>query len=152
MEPVPIRPMRWWDIASVLALEHELFADDPWSERMFWSELAQTNTRYYAVATETDEPAAAVIGYVGGAVIGDCGHVHTLGVRSDHQRHGVGAVLLRDLLAEIERRGHKRVLLEVRADNDVARALYERHGFRAIGLRKRYYQPSGVDAVVMERE
>jgi ribosomal-protein-alanine N-acetyltransferase len=44
------------------------------------------------------------------------------------------------------------VFLDVRADNDRARRFYERFGFTAVGVRKRYYQPSGVDAIVMVRE
>jgi len=44
------------------------------------------------------------------------------------------------------------VLLEVRADNEVAHGLYRRRGFTEIGRRRGYYQPSGADAVVMKRE
>jgi ribosomal-protein-alanine N-acetyltransferase len=44
------------------------------------------------------------------------------------------------------------VLLEVRADNEVAQGLYRRRGFAEVGRRRRYYQPSGTDAVVMKRE
>jgi ribosomal-protein-alanine N-acetyltransferase len=43
------------------------------------------------------------------------------------------------------------VYLEVRTDNEQAIGLYEAHGFRRIGLRRRYYQPSGADAYTMER-
>lgn len=41
------------------------------------------------------------------------------------------------------------MLLEVRVDNVPALALYERFGFKKMGLRKRYYQPEGVDAYTM---
>jgi ribosomal-protein-alanine N-acetyltransferase len=44
-----------------------------------------------------------------------------------------------------------RFTLEVRRSNPAAIALYERHGFRAAGLRRRYYQDNGEDAVVMWR-
>ena len=40
------------------------------------------------------------------------------------------------------------MFLEVRADNPVARSLYDSLGFDEIGIRKGYY-PGGVDAVVM---
>jgi ribosomal-protein-alanine N-acetyltransferase len=42
-------------------------------------------------------------------------------------------------------------LLEVREDNPRARQLYSRHGFTEVGVRRGYYQPSGVDAVVMRK-
>lgn len=159
--------MRWWDIDAVVRLEWELFSDDTWSERIFWSELAQVDSRYYIVAVETQgtaaaagEPAAGavtdpcgpVVGYAGVAVYADEAHVLTLGVRGDRQRRGVGALLLRDLLAHTKARNARRVLLEVRAGNVPAERLYARHGFTPIGIRKRYYQPSGADAVVMVRD
>ncbi len=57
------------------------------------------------------------------------------------------------LLAELVRRatahGVEAVLLEVRADNDAARRLYDRAGFEVISVRRRYYQPGDVDALVM---
>ena len=62
---------------------------------------------------------------------------------------GVGTLLLRDLLAAA---GSRPVFLDVRVDNEVAQRLYERHGFVAVGRRRKYYQPSGTDALVMVRE
>ena len=44
------------------------------------------------------------------------------------------------------------MFLEVRTDNEAARALYEAEGFTVVGLRKRYYRPSGADAYTMRRE
>jgi [ribosomal protein S18]-alanine N-acetyltransferase len=65
-------------------------------------------------------------------------------------RTGLGARLLEALLAEAERRGQRRVLLEVRSDNGPAQRLYERYGFTRSAVRRGYY-PGGVDAWVMER-
>ena len=67
------------------------------------------------------------------------------------QGRGIGSMLLDALLTEADRRSPV-VLLEVRADNQVAQGLYQRRGFTEIGRRRRYYQPSGTDAVVMKRE
>ncbi len=44
-----------------------------------------------------------------------------------------------------------RFTLEVRRSNAVAIHLYEREGFRAAGVRRRYYQDNGEDAIVMWR-
>ena len=55
-------------------------------------------------------------------------------------------------IEEARKRGCAEVLLEVREDNPRARRLYLRHGFTEVGIRRGYYQPSGVDAVVMRKE
>jgi ribosomal-protein-alanine N-acetyltransferase len=146
---VELRPMRWQDIESVLRMEAELFADESWSEAMFWSELKEVETRHYVVAVDGDD----VIGYAGlCAYAPHEAYVQTIGVTGSRQGEGIGTRLLLDLIAEADRRGCPRLDLEVRADNAVAIALYERHGFHQIGVRRGYYQPSGKDAAVMRRE
>jgi [ribosomal protein S18]-alanine N-acetyltransferase len=142
---VRLTRMRWWHVADVLELERELFGAEAWSAAAYWSELAETATRHYVAAVDGQD---RVVGYAGLAVIGDEAHVLTIGVTGAAQGRGLGAALLRDLLAVA---GGRRVLLEVRADNEVAQRLYRRHGFAPVGRRRRYYQPSGVDAVVMAR-
>jgi ribosomal-protein-alanine N-acetyltransferase len=144
-----LRRMRWWDIPRVMEMETELFSEDAWTDTMFWSELAERDSRFYVVATVDD----AVVGYAGlCAYRGGESYVQTIAVAKAHQGTGIGKSLLRALLAEAAYRGARRVDLEVRADNQPAIALYERHGFRRIGLRRGYYQPSGADAIVMRRE
>ena len=140
--------MRWWHVADVLVLEDELFEAEAWSAAAYWNELAETATRHYVVALG-GAAGDLVVGYAGLAVFGDEAHVLTIGVTGSAQGRGLGTALLLDLLAAA---GDRRVFLDVRADNDVAQRLYKRHGFVPIGRRRRYYQPSGVDAVVMARD
>lgn len=142
----PIR-LRWWHIPEVLRLEQELFAPECWSEELFWSELAQEETRQYLAVFEGDRLA----GYAGLAAYRDEAYVQTLGVARACQRRGLGDLLLGALEAEAARRGAAQLGLEVRADNAAAQRLYARHGFEVAGRRRGYYQPSGVDALVMLR-
>ena len=143
-----LRPMRWWDIEPVLRMEVELFAEDSWSDAMFWSELAERDTRWYIVAEHGDD----VVGYAGLCVYAPSeAYVQTIGVTSAMQGTGIGTALLEAMLGEADTRGAQHVDLEVRADNAVAIALYEKHGFSGVGLRRGYYQPSGADALVMRR-
>ena len=145
---VELRPMRWWDIEPVMRMESELFADDAWSDAMFWSELAERDSRTYVVAVDGD----LVVGYAGlCAYDADVSYVQTIGVTASHQRAGVGTALLQALLEAADSRGSRQVDLEVRADNTSAIDLYRKHGFAPLGLRKGYYQPSGADALVMRR-
>ena len=153
MNEVSLATMRWWHIAAVMALERELFEAEAWSEAAYWNELAETATRHYLVAVDgAGGPAGdRVVGYAGLAVYDDEAHVLTIGVTGAAQGRGVGTALLAELLAIADARGARKVLLDVRADNPAAQRLYARHGFVPIGRRRRYYQPSGVDAVVMAR-
>jgi ribosomal-protein-alanine N-acetyltransferase len=139
--------MRLGDLPAVLELEEQLFAPDTWTAAMYRDELARTDTRHYLVAEDADR----VVGYAGLIAYDDEAHVSTIGVAADRQGEGIGAQLLDALLTEADRRSPV-VLLEVRADNEVAQGLYRRRGFTEIGRRRGYYQPSGADAVVMRRE
>ena len=138
--------MRWWHIAELLPIEQELFAPEPWSERLFWSELGQLDTRHYLVALSD----GAVAGYGGLCDYPDEAFIQTLAVAPAAQRKGVATQLLLALLAEADRRGQRTVSLEVRADNAGAQQLYRRHGFTRTGLRRGYY-PGNVDAWVLTR-
>ncbi len=144
--------MRLGDLDAVMALEDELFAPDTWTRAMYRDELSRTDTRHYLVAVDTDEgDGGPVVGYAGLIAYDDEAHVATIGVARDRQGEGIGALLLDALLTEADRRSPV-VLLEVRADNEVAQGLYRRRGFTGIGRRRGYYQPSNTDAVVMRRE
>ena len=148
---VRLRPMTLADLPAVMVLEDELFAPDTWSEAMYRDELSRPDTRHYLVLEDDGDGSPVVIGYGGLISYDDEAHVATLGVAAERQGEGLGARLLDALLAEADRRTSV-VLLEVRAENDVAVGLYKRRGFVEIGRRRGYYQPSGEDALVMKRE
>ncbi|SDO99507.1 ribosomal-protein-alanine N-acetyltransferase [Nakamurella panacisegetis] len=139
-----LRAMRWWDIEQIAQLEQELFpTDSPWTAAMFWSEMAAGH--HYSVIAAAD---GTVLGYAGLARSAEEAEVQTIGVRPGMQGHGFGRRLLDDLIAAA---GDRRILLDVRTDNTPAISLYESSGFARIGLRRRYYQPSGADAYTMEK-
>jgi ribosomal-protein-alanine N-acetyltransferase len=140
-----IREMRWWDVEAVLPVERELFGGTAWSAEVFWAELAQTGTRWYVV----DEDDGTLLGYAGLMHSGAEGDVQTVAVAPAAQRRGVGARLVRALLTAAARRGCTSLMLEVRADNAPAIALYQRFGFERLSVRRGYYQPGNVDAHVM---
>lgn len=143
--------LRRADVARCAEIEEILFpGDDPWSARAFHSELDQGH--YYLAARSDD--GKTLLGYAGLAVVGRRGDyeasVHTIGVVPEAQGQGIGKALLRALLTRADEL-HAAVFLEVRTDNDPAVKLYEAHGFQKLGIRKRYYQPSGADAFTMAR-
>jgi ribosomal-protein-alanine N-acetyltransferase len=150
---VLLRDMTTADLPAVLAMEEELFAPDTWTAAMYRDELHRTDSRHYLVAVDdaADSGRGEVVGYAGLIAYPEEAHIATIGVTAAAQGRGIGARLLDTLLAEADTRSQV-VLLEVRADNEVAQGLYRRRGFTEIGRRRGYYQPSNTDAVVMSRE
>jgi ribosomal-protein-alanine N-acetyltransferase len=146
---VRLRELKRADMAAIMALEEELFPEDAWSPEMFAAEFAQPpSRRLYLVA----EAGNALIGYAGMMFTGGSqADVVTLAVAPARWGEGTGTALLLALVDEADKRGYREVVLEVRKDNPRARRLYLRHGFDEIGIRRGYYQPSGVDAVVMRK-
>ena len=143
-----LEPLRRADLARCAELEAILFpGDDPWRETAFQAEL--TAGHYYVGAY-----AEGLVGYAGISVLGGPGdaeaNVHTIGVDPRWQGKGIGKALLRALLARADEVAAP-VFLEVRTDNAAAIGLYEAHGFTRIGMRRRYYWPSGADAYTMAR-
>ena len=71
-------------------------------------------------------------------------------VDAEHQQQGLASAMLASLYERVED-DLARFTLEVRPSNHVAIHLYEREGFRAAGMRRRYYQDNGEDALIMWR-
>lgn len=137
------------DLAAIMPLETGTFGADAWSTDSMAAELASPHT-YYLVAFQADTP-HAIDGYAGllaprGAREAD---VQTIAVAEGARRNGLGRALLGDLIGEARRRGAAEVFLEVRADNPGAQNLYASFGFEPLGVRRGYYQPGNVDAIVM---
>jgi ribosomal-protein-alanine N-acetyltransferase len=165
-----LRPMTAADLEGVIALEHELFPEDPWTAQMFADEVAQpAEIRLYLVAEADDGPAerngaaaparaagqgSAIAGYAGMLFVpgGLQADVLTIAVRESRWGLGIGSGLLDALIQAARERDCAEVFLEVRADNPRAHGLYLRRGFAEIGVRRGYYKPSGVDAIVMRKD
>lgn len=145
-----IDALRESDAPRCAELEKLLFpGDDPWTERAFVEEL-RAGHAFVAARLGDELVGYAGLGFVAGPPQAEA-EIHTIGVDPAHQRAGIGRALLRTLLGVADE-AHAAVFLEVRTDNEAARGLYEAEGFTVVGLRKRYYRPSGADAYTMRRE
>jgi [ribosomal protein S18]-alanine N-acetyltransferase len=166
-----LRPMLPADLAAVLDLERELFPDDAWTPEMFADEVSQPpDTRLYLVAEHglvrdqaVDRDSGpgrgtGLAGYAGMMFVpgapgrGGAADVLTIAVSESSWGLGIGSALLGALIDEARRRRCTEVFLEVRKDNPRARGLYLRRGFEEIGVRRGYYQPANVDAIVMRKD
>lgn len=142
-----IEPMREADIPVVAAIETVSFKD-PWPLESFANELQSNDKAIYLVARHS--PGGEVIAYIGAWQVLDEVHITTLAVAEEHRRSGVASRLVETLLDITSEKGTRFVTLEVRPSNKAARRFYEKHGFRILGQRKRYYVDE--DALIMTRE
>ena len=85
------------------------------------------------------------------SVVADEAEIQLIATAEMYRRCGRGGKILEDLVKEAEKRGVKRIFLEVRVSNAPAMSLYLKHGFRGLYARVRYY-PDGEDALVMVKE
>ena len=81
----------------------------------------------------------------------DEGYIDNIAVEPDARRHGVASALL-DVFCRFGAANLAFLTLEVRASNTPAIGLYEKHGFRRVGVRPNYYQSPKEDAIIMTRE
>lgn len=145
---VEVRRLLYPDLPQVIAIERRVFPT-PWSLAMFVLELSKQSGICLAALLPTGR-GRRLIGYLICSRYETVWHVMNIAVDTEHQGRGVASALLAELY---ERVGDEtaRYTLEVRRSNRLAIGLYEREGFRAAGLRRRYYQDNGEDALVMWR-
>ena len=141
---VAVSAMRVEDIAAVHAVERQSFPT-PWPAYTFRQELESNRMARYLVARVGGE----VVAYAGIWLMVDEAHVTTFAVLPSWRRLGIGSRLLLEVLELAVALGASSATLEVRLSNQAARALYERFGFRPVGLRPRYYSDNNEDALIM---
>jgi ribosomal-protein-alanine N-acetyltransferase len=139
-------PMTAAHVELLMPYERTMFGPEAWTEGSYRAELADTGNRYY-VAVESED--GALLGWAGVLVAGDAAEILTVGVVPSARRQGLARKMLADLRAEARRRGAIELFLEVRIDNEQARALYLAEGFTEINIRRGYYDNGRIDAVVM---
>src|ERR1017187_6472063 len=142
--PAEIRRLGYPDLPQVIAIERRVFPT-PWSLAMFVLEMSKQSGICLAAVLEQ-----RLVGYLICSRYDTVWHVMNVAVDSDRQRKGLASALLAELYARVDDKD-ARFTLEVRRSNHVAIHLYEREGFRAAGVRRRYYQDNGEDALVMWR-
>ena len=133
-------------VSQVAALEKLCFAD-PWSEKSVASEL-ENIWALWLVAVEDDR----VIGYIGSQTSIDETDVMNVAVHPDCRRQGIAEELIKTLVVKLKEKGSHALMLEVRASNAPAIALYEKLGFLQVGCRKNYYRNPKEDALILRKE
>ena len=140
-----VRGMTMEDGAAVAEMEHQLFPD-AWSEKSVLETLEQPDT-ICLMAEKAGRAAGYLLAYT---VAGEV-EIARIAVAKELQRQGVARTLLDELETLCKSRGVRKILLDVRAGNAAARALYTKAGFAEDGIRQRFYDDPTEDAVLMSR-
>ena len=133
------------DISEIASIEQKCFAD-PWSENAFRASLNETTDIF---VLETD-------GRIGGFAVfdrtlGTEAEIHIIAVDPDMRGKGFSNLLMDSIVGSAVKNGVGRIMLEVRASNEVAISLYAKYGFEKVGLRPGYYRNPVESAILMDR-
>ncbi len=140
---ITIDKMTYEDIHSLLKLEQECFSV-PWSEQSFLYALESENA-LFLVAKIDDE----IAGYIGSQeVVGEV-YIDNICTSPKFRNQGVATALLDEIISYSKYCEMELITLEVRASNIPAISLYEKFGFKKVGLRKNYYTKPIEDALIM---
>ena len=142
-----MRPMTEEDLPFVQLIEGASFTT-PWPPHAYRQELESNRLAHYLVALIGER----VVGYGGIWLMVDEAHITTFAVHPSFRRRRIGERMLIALLDLAVDRGAREATLEVRLSNLAARRLYEKYGFRPVGIRPRYYSDNQEDALIMTTE
>jgi [ribosomal protein S18]-alanine N-acetyltransferase len=146
---IEVRRLTYADLPQVVAIERRAFTS-PWSLAMFVLELSKPSG--ICLAAEVAEPPGQereLGGYLICSRYDTVWHVMNVAVDPTLRRRGIATALLSRVLERVT--PDAQLTLEVRRSNAGAITLYEAFGFRSAGVRRRYYQDNGEDAIVMWR-
>ena len=146
-EDASIRPMQPSDLEDVLDIERAVY-EFPWTRGNFNDSLC---AGYNCWMYRQD---GLAVGYCVSMIAAGEAHLLNLSIALPMQRAGHGRRLLEHALADAREQAAQLLFLEVRPSNAAARALYERRGFRQIGVRRGYYPAHAghEDALVLSIE
>lgn len=141
--------LRSWeekDLPLLAEIEDRCFPCDAWSQGML-SEVLKAPYQWSVLAEKDGE----IYGYACMVSLFETAELLNIAVDTAYRGRGIGERLLTAVHDQAKERGAERILLEVRASNAPAIALYEKHGYIKIAVRKRYYA-NGEDADIMEKK
>lgn len=140
---VDLRPLTGADASDLAALEADIFADS-WDASRFVELLASKRFVAFGAVHGTE-----LLAYVTAYSIDGELEIVNVAVRENMRGYGLGTRLVANFLEQARACGVRRVVLEVRAGNAAALALYTRVGFVSVGVRKGYYATPVEDALIL---
>ncbi len=140
---IEIKTANEYDLKAICEIENASFSD-PWTEGVFKTFL-NGDTVFLTLYVEN-----VLVGY---AVLGlsdsESAELYNIAVHPTYRRRGLAALLFEEAKRIAKKKEREKILLEVRASNAPAIALYEKFGFTADGVRKNYYSFPREDGILM---
>lgn len=137
-----IRPACPEDTEELYRLEQRAFSGDRFKRRQLRYLLTEAHALGLVIECVAPEAACGLLGY--GILLfrsgSDRARLYSLCVDPAVKGQQLGARLLVQLIDQARSRGCRWLSLEVRADNQPALSLYERHGFRPTDSLSDYYE------------
>lgn len=140
---IQITEMSLFDLENIKDILISDF-DDFWNYNILKEELESSNSKYIIAKTNDGE----IIGFAGIKIIVDTADIMNIVVKKSWRKQGVGNLLLSNLISICKISNLSSLSLEVNEDNLPAIHLYEKFGFKQIGVRKNYYQNK--DGMIMQ--
>ena len=150
---ISVERMTEHDLLEVVEIEM-LSGLSPWGWDAYHKELQSERevvmlvARIQAPGSDPRAPEGIAGFIISRLVVGEL-HVNNVAVRAEFRRQGIAAELLAAVIEWSRRQDARMALLEVRAGNTAAQALYSRCGFQVVGRRPRYYSQPVEDALLM---
>ena len=141
-------PMQKDYLDEVIKVEEQAYGEHHWSKESFFNELNNQLAKYYCAFNEQGE----LVGYCGCWQIMEEAHITNVAVSPNFRRQNIGEALLIAIIKSCYKEMVKYLTLEVRVSNEPAIKLYEKYGFKSLGVRKGYYQDNNEDALIMWTE
>ncbi len=148
MQALKIEKMALYHLDDVMEIEEKCYGEHHWTRDSFVNEIDNAISEYFCAVNSENKCA----GYLGLWKIIDEGHITNFAVNPGFQGQGIGHFLIVNAIEKCYIEKIKYITLEVRVSNERAKKLYEKFGFKSLGVRKKYYQDNNEDAVIMWTE
>ena len=130
------------DLKEVYEIEKQT-NPSPWSKENFFSSY---EVGHKSLVCKIDN---IIVGFIIFSLINKEIHLLNLAVHTEHQKKGIGSLLMETMLKQASVMGVLKVYLEVRSKNEKAILFYKKYNFIKDAVRVNYYTGKNSDDAVL---
>ncbi|MEQ1930090.1 MAG: GNAT family N-acetyltransferase [Parvularculaceae bacterium] len=143
-----VKPASKGDLDAIVVIERAAFGPFSWGEQALRHGFSEP---LLSALVATRAGAEAPDGFTLWRTLGDEAEILSIGVRPGARRLGGAQAMMVAALEDARAEGLRAMFLEVDAENEAARGLYEKLGYYLVGRRRAYYR-NGHDAHVLRKD